>query len=89
MNNLPATTTNDLTNRDRVAIALGIPDTGTPWMDNMIRKSNRRQAATQILAGMAAQVGHGIQLSSAAIAGMVENSERLANAMLEAVDEEE
>lgn len=42
------------TRRERAAIDLRLPDSGTPWLDDMIRAAQRQWLAAQALAGMLA-----------------------------------
>jgi hypothetical protein len=37
---------NKLTQREYAAIHLAVPESGTPWLDEMIRKSPRYQSQT-------------------------------------------
>lgn len=42
-----------LTQRHLAAIRLRYPDSGSEWLDNMIRKSNRREYAAKAMQGLA------------------------------------
>lgn len=46
-----------LTVRQYAAIELCVPDSGTPWLDEMIRQAQRRQATLAALQGLCAFPG--------------------------------
>lgn len=65
-----------LTARQYAAIALRVPDSGTEWLDAMIRASLRDQMSTQIVSAM---VGFGGALAARVY---TESAYELADAML-------
>lgn len=49
-----------LTQRQYAAIHLRVPDSGTEWLDDMIRKAMRNELTAQALAGMMASLNHSV-----------------------------
>ena len=47
--------------RQRAAIDLRVPDSGTPWLDEMIRQAVRNDVATEVLSGLLANCGGPVQ----------------------------
>ena len=48
-----------MTLRQYAAIKLGVPESGTPWLDEMIVRANRDKLAVQALAGIIAGQSEG------------------------------
>lgn len=67
-----------MTLRQYAAIKLAVPDSGLPWLDEMIVKSNRERLAAEALKGLLANGGGKSWEDDA------ENAYRAADAMLKA-----
>lgn len=50
-----------MTLREYASIKLRVPESGTPWLDEMIRQAVRRDVATEVLSGMLANCGGPVQ----------------------------
>jgi hypothetical protein len=67
----------DMSPRQYAAIELRVPDSGTPWLDKMIREALRVEIAKQALAGIKAN-----QITVGAIGAFSEKSGRAPDEIL-------
>lgn len=90
MNPLPGTA--GMSIREHAAITLRVPDSGQPWLDDMIREARRWDAMERVLAAFASNTGTMEAIGKVARAGGIDNetaatlgAETFADALLSAL----
>lgn len=71
-----------LTAREYAAIALRVPDSGTEWLDDMIRKAQRDELAAKAMQALVSNTDFASQYGVDGVHGIADDAYELADAML-------